>query len=210
MLTMYRKLSRQGENIKTLLRDRIASSIADFWAYKMSPTSRIAWLNNESKLSDEVRMENLEWCFRPMLICLRIFGIDFKWNERRSFFTQNLIRLIGLLWLIINVLVTYEIGIELYETFSSVQQLKQKTVSEKIRTCCSIVEIPAMYAAFLFSTWRHGRKLVESFNKIQIRSEIDKKTYQQLRVIIIISIFLSVLIVRFTFIIYPFFFLMYH
>ena len=58
--------------------------------------------------------------------------------------------------------------------------------------------IGGIYASSVFSTWKHGQKLVKSFKQVEINSEIDKKTYLQLRRTIIITILLSILAVIFT------------
>ena len=159
--------------------------------------SRIASLLNASKIAEEVKKENLEWCFWPMLICLRIFGIDFKWNQRRSFLTQNLIRLICLFWSIITVATIYGLGMDLHENFLNAENSNYRRVSQKTKFFCLIVEIGGIYAALVFSTWTNGQKLVESFNQIEIYSEIDKKTYHQLRYTIVIATFLSILTVSY-------------
>ena len=187
------------------LHGRFASSIVDFCKYRLSletchqmaltSTTRIAWLNNESKLSEEVKLGNLEWCFRPMLVCLRIFGIDFKWNQQRSFVKKTLIRLIGLFWLIIVVATVYGLGVDLYEIYLKEEKKKYEIFSIKIKKSCLIVETGVIYAAFVFSTWKHGQKLVKSFNQIEIHSEIDRKTYHRLRRTIIIAILFPTLMV---------------
>ena len=164
----------------------------------LTSTTRIAWLDNKSKLSEGVKMENLEWCFRPMLICLRIFGIDFKWNQQRSYVSQKLISLICLFWLIVITLTIYGLGLELYENILKVEKTQYKIVSQKIKFFCLAVEIGGIYAASAFLNWKHGEKLVESFNQIVIHSEIDKKTHHQLRNTIIIAFFLSISTVTLT------------
>ena len=87
---------------------------------------------------------------------------------------------------------------ELYENLLKVEKTKYKIVSQKIKISLWIVEIAGIYAACVLSTWKHGQKLVESFEQVEIHSEIDKKTYHQLRRTIVISIFLSILAVILT------------
>ena len=162
----------------------------------LTSNTRVAWLNNGSKLSEEVKMENLEWCFQPMLICLRMFGIDFKWNQQRSSVTHNLIRLICLFWFIINVAVMCGIGLDLYEDMLKVKQTKYEKTSEKIKFLSYIVEIGGIYAAFLFSTRKYSQTLVDCFEQIEIQSVIDKKTYHQIRSSVVNGIYLSILTVK--------------
>ena len=154
----------------------------------LTSNTRIAWSNKETKT------RNLEWCFRPMLICLRIFGVDFKWNQQRSAVKQNLIRLICLFWLVITALTIYGLGNDLYDnTQKIVQKNNFRKVSYNIKESCLMVEIGGIYSTLVFFTWKHSQKLVESFKQIEIHSEIDKKTYQRLRTTIIIGVFLSIL-----------------
>ena len=162
-------------------------------------TTRITWLNNKSKLTEEIRIGNVEWCFQPMLICLRIFGIDFKWSQQRPSFTQNLIHLICLCWFITIALTMYGHGLDIYDNMSKPPKNKYHQVSYKIKWSCLMVEIVGTYATLVFSTWKRGQQLVQYFNQIEIHSEIDKKTYHQLRRTIIILIFLLILTVRLKF-----------
>lgn len=164
----------------------------------MAPTctNRIAWANTDSQLAEEIKMGNLEWCFRPLLITLRIVGIDFKWNQQKSSVCKNLARLICLFWLVFNLATICGLASELYDSFSKVGQEKYKVISQKIKLSCLIVETAGVYAAFVFSTWKRGQKLVESFNQVEIYSEVDKKTYRKLRVTIIIGIVLSISTVK--------------
>ena len=159
----------------------------------LTSTTRITWLDNKPKLGEEVKMENLEWCFRPMLICLRIFGIDFKWNQQRSSVTQNLI---CLFWFIINVAVMCGIGMDLYDNIYIGKKTKYGRTSEKIKFLSHIVEIGGIYAAFLFSTRKYSQTLVDCFEQIEIQSVIDKKTYHQIRSSVVNGIYLSILTVK--------------
>lgn len=169
-------------------------------------TTRITWLNNESKLTEEIKIGNVEWCFRPMLICLGMFGIDFKWNQQRSPAKKNLIRLICLFWFITIALTMYGHGLDIYDNISKPPKNKYHQVSYKIKWSCLFVEIVGTFATLVFSIWKRGHQLVRYFNQIEIHSEIDKKTYHQLRRTIIISMFLLILTVRLKFK-YAFFFI---
>ena len=133
------------------------SSIVGLGTYRLShkalhqmaltSNTRIAWSNKETKT------RNLEWCFRPLLITLRIVGIDFKWNQQKSSVCKNLARLICLFWLVFNLATICGLASELYDSFSKVGQEKYKVISQKIKLSCLIVETAGVYAAFVFSTY---------------------------------------------------------
>ena len=97
-----------------------------------------------------------------------------------------LIRLIGLFWLIIIVVVIYGLIVE-HTLFD--------TISGKIQWYCLLAETAGIYAVLALSNWKHSQKLVESFNQIEIHSEMDGKTYHRLRNTIIIANSLLILTV---------------
>lgn len=159
----------------------------------------IVWLNSESDPpTKETPQENLARCFRPISICLKIFGIDIQWKQQPSSAYQYLLRLMCIFWSIVNVLVATGIAIQLSVVIQNLNVANHTTTMESLRSSkpgnliSSIVESTFLYAALALATWKHGQQLVESFKQIETCNSTDQEAYRKLRIGTLIATFVAI------------------
>ena len=143
----------------------------------------------------------LTWCLQPILICLRLFGIDLSWKEQRSTFRHYLIRFGSLFWLIVNVSITSYLAVDQYnKKDNSHRQLKK--YFDHLSKISGYLQTSVLYVAFLFTTWRHGQDLVKIFQQMETDFQIGKNSYVKARQVVIVAIALSLITVKYIFILF--------
>lgn len=108
----------------------------------------IVWLKKGSqRATKEIVHENLLWSLQPMLVTLRIFGIDVQWNLQRSSTCKYLIIFNCIIWFIINVAVVAEFATNLYQSITVREQQQYEKITRKIILCFVIIETAGIYEA---------------------------------------------------------------
>ena len=139
----------------------------------------------------------LTWCLQPILICLRLFGIDLSWKEQRSTFRHYLIRFGSLFWLIVNVSVTACLAVDQYnkedDSHGDLRKYFYRIIDIKDH-----FRAAGIYAVFVFVTWHHGQDLAEQFQTLEINFPVGQDTYVKARRIVIVAIVFSITAVEYT------------
>ena len=166
---------------------------------KMIPTFQtgIVWLNNGQTQTSEEQQENLSWSLFPIISCLKLAGIDFKWFTPSSPTRRCLTWFICFFWFVVNTAVAFDIGIQISNPNDEFNKTTEK-FSDKMSWCAIIIETGGIYVTLVFVTWQYGQEMAESLQKIEIVNILNKQTYNKLRVAALIGILLSIIEVKFS------------
>lgn len=147
------------------------------------------------------KKRNFASSFRPIIICLSIFGIDFKWQEQRSWLSQLLIYCSISFWVLVNTSVFVYAMTTINEEGKPPETLLDYCFFYG-SVFADYVQIVGTYVAIVLATWQHGGQLVKAFQMIENLFEINDQLYDQLRIISIVGVVLCIATVSFTYMIF--------
>ena len=137
----------------------------------------------------------LTWCLQPILICLRLLGIEFPWQEQHNPFYRCLICVVNLFWLIVNVSVASYLAVDqFYEQYVFKSQLDKYFFY--ISSLTGLLQTAGIYAALVLATWQHGHDLVGQFHFLETHFQVGQDSYVKIRRIVIAAIAFSITAVK--------------
>lgn len=154
------------------------------------------WCESVSAMWDRlfnpgVENSSFKWSFQPILICLRLYGISLRWNEKPGTLCRFFELLSCLFWLVVNIAIVILTPIQ--KTSHNVNNAKYYYYP--IAFANNLVLGAGIYIAMIFAAWKHGRQLIDSFEQLETHFAFDQKTYGKIRIVSFIGVLLSITIV---------------
>ena len=140
----------------------------------------VAWTGDSEPSLEQrsVKDENFElaWGFRPIMLLLRCIGIDLNWGDDRSCHGRLFTYLNRVFWLLSGIVLVYADSYYLFANFGT-----KFIINMTIHVITFAIRGFGIYCALLFTTWKQGHGLVESFKKIEARFKISQQAVKKIR-----------------------------